>query len=156
MIARSRKGVLAACFVLSLPALEACGVLFDPSHGSITGTWLGRVPGESVDPRTFPLRWTLRVTESAEGAVTGRFMRIIYIDPLPPPDLAPSPQPWNVDGSRRGSEVKLTLTEGGTVKQYFEGKHVEEDVIEGFLSLDEDAEHRAPVVFERQLKQPPR
>ncbi|WP_419941148.1 hypothetical protein [Candidatus Palauibacter sp.] len=146
--------MLAICFVLSLPALEACGVLFDPSHGSITGTWVGSVPGESADRLTFGLRWTLRVTESADGAVTGTIMRSGYSDPpLPPPDLVPPRQPWIVDGSRRGSAVKLTFTAGGTVKQYFEGKHVDQNVIEGFLSLEEDAEHRAPVEFERRSMQ---
>ena len=149
MIRAKPRVALAICLVLSLPAFEACGVLFDPSHGSITGTWVGRVPGESVDPRTFPPQWTLRVTESADGAVTGTIMRIVHIDPSPPPGFVPPP-PWIVDGSRRGSKVKLTFSTGCTVKQYFEGKHVDLNVIEGSLSLEEDAEHRAPVEFERQ------
>ncbi|WP_423928506.1 hypothetical protein [Candidatus Palauibacter sp.] len=154
MIRSKPRGVLAICFVLSLPGLEACGALFDPSHGSITGTWVGSVSGESAEPWTFPLRWTLRVTESADGAVTGTIMRIVYIDPLPPLDFVPPP-PWIVDGSHRGSTVKLTFAAGGTVKQYFEGKHVDQNVIEGFLSLEEDAEQRAPVEFLRRPAVPP-
>ncbi len=42
------------------------------------------------------------------------------------------------------------------MKQYFEGKHVDQNVIEGSLSLEEDAEHRASVEFERQSTAPPK
>ena len=81
-----RGRMLAICRVLSMPAVEACGGLFDPVHGSITGTWARRFPNE--EPATwwpFPPTWTLDVTESSDGAVTGTITKQEYWNIDPPP-----------------------------------------------------------------------
>ena len=148
--------MLAICLVLGIPALEACGVLFDPVHGSITGTWVRRFPNE--EPATwwpFPPTWTLEVTEGSDGGVTGTITKQEYrnIDP-PPPDLPPlPPQIWTVGGSRRGSEVRLTFQDNGAVRQYFEGKHVDLNLMEGFVSRQEGSELRTTVEFVRRVEE---
>ncbi|WP_423928450.1 hypothetical protein [Candidatus Palauibacter sp.] len=145
-----RGRMLAICLMLSIPAIEACGVLFDPSHGSITGTWVRRFPNEEpVTSWPFPPRWTLRVTETSDGAVTGTIMKETFSDPTPPPELRRPPQVWTVEGSRRGAKVRLDFKDNGAVRQYFEGKQVDQNVIEGSVSPREGSEHRVMVEFER-------
>ena len=143
-----RARVLAICLVFSVPVAEGCGALFGPSHGSITGTWERRYPSEDT-AGTLPDLWTLRVTESSGGSVTGTITRQLYIDPTPPPGVGPPPLVWLVKGSRRGSKVELAFTQNGTVQQYFEGKQVAENIIEGFISPEEGSEHRVMVEFVR-------
>lgn len=130
----------------------ACSGLFEPPHGSISGTWVRRFPGE--EPATwwpFPPTWTLEVTEDYDGVVSGTITKQEYwnIDP-PPPDLPPlPPQIWTVKGTRDGSKVRLTFDDDGAVRQYFEGKHVSPNLMEGFISRQEGAELRAAVEFVR-------
>ena len=153
--------MLTVCLALGIPGLEACAVLSGPSpaHGSITGTWVRRFPDE--EPATwwpFPPTWTLEVSETSDGAVTGTITKQEYwnIDP-PPPGLPPLPPPswiWTVEGARRGSKVKLTFKDKRAVRQYFEGKHVNLDLIEGFLAPEEGSELRAAVEFVRPSAQP--
>ena len=139
----TRRDVI--CLLLCLPMIEACGVLLDPSHGSITGTWGGRTASVEEAGRSFPV-WILRITEGADGTVTGE-MLLLTSSP-PPPDILPPPEPWLVGGSRQGSNVKLTFTVGGTVR-YFEGKQVDGNTIEGFFIVQQGSESRVAMSFER-------
>lgn len=138
------------CALLSITAVEACGSLFDPSHGSITGTWVRRFPDEEpVTSWPIPATWTLRVTETSDGTVTGTITMTVHYDVPPPPERRPPPQTWTVGGFRRGSNVQLSFTDNGEVRQHFDGKHADRNLIEGFVSPEEGSEPRVPVEFVR-------
>ena len=142
----TRRDVI--CLILCLPVIEACGAFLDPSHDSIAGTWQGRTPSAgSVEEtgRFFPV-WIMRVTEGADGTITGE--TLLLTSSPPPPEIQPPREPWLVGGSRQGSRVRLTFTVGGTVR-YFEGKQEHGNTIEGFLFLQQGAEHRAALKFVR-------
>ena len=140
----------AACLLLSIPAVQACDSLFDPSHGSITGTWVRRFPDEEpVTSWPIPPTWTLRITETSDGVVTGTITMNRAYDVPPPPERRPPPQVWTVEGSRRGSSVQLSFTENREVRQHFDGKHGDRNLMEGFISPKEGLEPRVPVEFVR-------
>ena len=145
----------AGCLMLSIPAVEACDGLFDPSHGSITGTWVRRFPDEKpVTSWPIPPTWILRIAETSDGTVTGTITMKVAYDVPPPPERRPPPRIWTVEGSRRGSSVQLSFTDNGEVRQYFDGKHGDRNLIEGFISPKEGLEPRVPVEFVRDSTPP--
>ena len=73
----------------------------------------------------------------------------MYYDVPPLPERRPPPQTWTVGGSRRGSKVQLNFTDHGDVRQHFDGKHADRNLIEGFISPEEGLEPRVPVEFVR-------
>lgn len=150
-----RRRMPAICLLLSIPAIVACDSLLDPSHGSITGTWVRRFPAaEPVTSWPIPPKWTLRVTETSDGTVTGTITREVAYDVPPPPERRPPPQIWTVEGSRRGSDVQLSFTENGEVRQHLDGKHADPNLIEGFISPGEGSEPRVSVEFVRDSTSP--
>ena len=47
--------------------------------------------------------------------------------------------------------MKLTFKDNGSVRQYFEGKHVDPNLIEGFIARQEGSELRTTVEFVRHV-----
>ena len=127
--------------ILCLPMVEACGLLFDPSLGSISGTWRSTVQSRSLVGTAYER--ILRVIEDADGAVTGAIRLEGQRDPLRP--FSP---PSLLEGSHRGSNVKLTLMDR-LATQHFKGEQVDPDTIEGFVFLEPGSEHRAVMSLTR-------